>query len=385
LIGWFLVALIVVVAVEGFAYAAYRIVVLPRAGFLVYTPPESIDSAMYTDYLDRRDALLGWPIEPVPPEYDLAGSRVVPSFPQPGGDCVSLYGDSFVYAAEVDAASAWGNLMAKQLGCRVGNFGVGGYGTDQAFLRFERNAADVAPVTILGIYPHNVMRNVNQYRFFLTGGKTFGFKPRFILEKGILQLVPIPSVPADELDQLYRDPGKYLRHEAFLPDSPYGPIRASFPFTISLIRLTTKERIRNGLRGRPSWEAFWQPEHPTASLEVTTGIVSKFERVCKEREKRCLVLLFPTPSSYEWYAESGDVVTRFLIDELEKRSIPVLDLTVPLAGRLAGGNFCDLLTRAETCIGHFNAEGNRLVAQAVLDYFNSNHWLQPVVRRSTAR
>ena len=62
LIGWFLVALIVVVAVEGFAYAAYRIVVLPRAGFLVYTPPESIDSAMYTDYLDRRDALLGWPI-----------------------------------------------------------------------------------------------------------------------------------------------------------------------------------------------------------------------------------------------------------------------------------------------------------------------------------
>ena len=48
---------------------------------------------------------------------------------------------------------------------------------------------------------HNAMRNVNQYRFLLTGRETLGFKPRFVLEQGNLRIVPIPFVPVGEMDR----------------------------------------------------------------------------------------------------------------------------------------------------------------------------------------
>jgi hypothetical protein len=48
----------------------------------------------------------------------------------------------------------------------VSDYGVSGYGADQAYLRFRR-VPDEAPVVILGIFGEGVIRNVNQYRGFL--------------------------------------------------------------------------------------------------------------------------------------------------------------------------------------------------------------------------
>jgi hypothetical protein len=75
-----------------------------------------------------------------------------------------MYGDSFVFGSAVDDEHSWGNQIAKRLSCRVQNFGVPGYGTDQAYLRFLHNDADQAPQVILNILFENVARNVNQNR-----------------------------------------------------------------------------------------------------------------------------------------------------------------------------------------------------------------------------
>ncbi len=90
--------------------------------------------------------------DPQADRYDSSGARPSPAFPVVGNECLSLYGDSFVYANEVDDASAWGNVLTELVRCRVGNFGVGGYGIDQAYLRFSRNTGDGASLTMLGIY-----------------------------------------------------------------------------------------------------------------------------------------------------------------------------------------------------------------------------------------
>jgi hypothetical protein len=80
--------------------------------------------------------------------------------------------------------------LAARLNCRVGNFGVGGYGTDQALLRFMHNPSDPSSVAVLGIFADNIQRNVNRVRYFLVGGDPLLIKPRFVLDDdGTLRLV----------------------------------------------------------------------------------------------------------------------------------------------------------------------------------------------------
>ena len=116
---------------------------------LFYTPPKTTPEE-YEHYLSVRDGVLGWPSPLTTIEnLDSSGARVSPAFPAPGSECVSLYGDSFTFGSEVNDEQAWGNVLARNLGCRVANFGVGGYGTDQAVMRFTENTKDSSSIAVL--------------------------------------------------------------------------------------------------------------------------------------------------------------------------------------------------------------------------------------------
>ena len=87
-------------------------------------------------------------------DVDETGSRIIPAYPDPNRfpACVSLYGDSVTWAAEVDNEHAWSNVLSLLLGCRVANYGGGGYGADQAYLRFKLNSRDKSKVVIIRDY-----------------------------------------------------------------------------------------------------------------------------------------------------------------------------------------------------------------------------------------
>jgi hypothetical protein len=54
-----------------------------------------------------------------------------------------------------------------------------------------------------------------------------------------------------------------------------------------------------------------------------------------------------------------------LIDRLTERGTPVVDLSLAMPKRLAGRSPCELAAQVRACTGHFNAEGNALVAEIV--------------------
>lgn len=98
--------------------------------------------------MDTRHRVLGWSSEYMKEHlFDATGSRPIPAYPEFGAACVSLYGDSFTFGMGVDDAHAWGNLLSKQLNCRVANYGVAGSGLGQALLHFESNDGDEAPTS----------------------------------------------------------------------------------------------------------------------------------------------------------------------------------------------------------------------------------------------
>lgn len=369
ILSWSGLVLIVFIFFEVSSYIVYSFVLQPGAKFLVYEAPNPLKETRYERYLQERHEVIGWP-----QKKELFTSRPTPSFPVAGNEKISLYGDSFVFGLEVGDAEAWGNILSDKLKFRIANFGVSGYGTDQAYLRFKLNKGDSAETTILGILPQNVLRNVNQYRFCLTGEELYGFKPRFILEDGALVQIPIPTIPFEELPTLYREPAQYLKHETFLPDSEYGPARMSFPFSFALSRLVMRERILNWITDKPSWQSFLQPGHESQSMELTSAIAAAFKKECDRRNKKFALIIFPTVSSYKWYSETGSLITQSFIHDLQQKGIRVLDLTKGFKEKLKDRNYCEVLTRTEICKGHFNEEGNRIVAEIMFDFLQAEDW-----------
>jgi hypothetical protein len=367
------------------AYVTIQFILRPRAPEFFYQSP-SISVAEYERYMQVRNPLLGWPARKADDNgVELIESRPVPAYPTSGNECVSLYGDSFTYGDEVADSDAWSNVLSSRLKCRVANYGVGGYGTDQAYLRFVNNTHDLARVVILGIFPDNVLRNVNRYRYFLDARTVFSLKPRFVLEGDRLRFLQMPVWNKEEFLVATKSPENAFKDEAFLPDSEYGPVSLSFPYSWKMVKLLLSDRVRSAILGRTSWETFYRDDHPTQALRITSAIADLFVRASQRRGKTPLVVIYPTARSFRLFKETGTVVTRPLVENLEGRRIPSLDLHAGFGKRVEKQAFCDLLTQPAQCAGHFNAQGNAMVSDIVYEHLARTNLLEMAPTVSSGR
>jgi hypothetical protein len=353
-----LLVAIVVVILEGIGFVTSKLLV--RAGVMYRTLPV----AHYASYLAERDPVLGWPSpgKRGQGEVDRSGSRLVPAFPDPAlKSCVAVFGDSYTWGDEVGPADAYPNVLAKDIGCRVSNFGVGGYGTDQALLRYEQLEPE-APVVVLGHFSDNIIRNVNQERGFLTN-EPFGLKPRFVDRDGTLDLIPLPSLTEEQYARVGQDAATLLPFDYFKPGGQAGVVARGFPYLLSAIRAFGHYRIRARLHGEPSYAAFYRPEHPSGALQVTTEIAERFVATAKSRGQAPLVVLIPDIKDLQSFRAHGTVAYQPLVDSLTKAGVPVVSAAAPLDAYLAGRPPCDLYFRCSS--SHFRPEGYRELAHVV--------------------
>jgi hypothetical protein len=364
---------VLLVLAELITWGAFALGLGQSLRSVLYDPDVDAAVAAYDRYLRRRDPLLGWPNPGLfgRKRLDASGARRLPAFPEPGGACVSVYGDSFAFGDELGAKASWANQLARTLGCRVANYGVNGYGTDQAYLRFRQMADDEAPVTILLIYPQNIMRSVNQFRALITGSGTFlSFKPRFLASPdGDLTLVPLPTPPKAQLPSLLADPGRYLEHEYFAPGARAGPVPVGFPYLRTLWRLMWNDQVHDGVEalvtGRPFWADYFEPDHPSRGAEVMEAILRHFWAEARERGMQPLIMMLPTPSAIDYFERTGAWAYEPIITRLAPEGIEVLNLGPPFHAALDGEPFVDLTTRHRSGGGHFNARGAKLHAAIV--------------------
>jgi hypothetical protein len=365
--------IIIVIMVAGFAefmaYVKSRHLVKYSIGF---TPLDITES--YESYSGRHHPRLGW--LPSPANLDVEGSLPIPAFPDPtrNRDYVSLYGESFTQGAGVDPEHAWSNVLSLLLNRRVANFGVSGFGTDQAYLRFLDNREDPADIVILGFLSENVIRNVNQLRNMISTPTSCFIKPRFILdEREQLTLVPIPSLTKREYSTLRENPGAVLPHEYFLPGGISGYQRMQFPYTWGIIK-AFPIIYRTLLLHRPTFFDFYQPGHPSKAVDVTVGIMEEFSREARKRGKQPLILIIPTHFDILEYRHSGKWVYQPLIDLLTKKNLAFIDAGPRLSQYLADAGVETLYSPATQ--NHLNGKGNEVLARIVYDYL-SQHKLQP--------
>jgi hypothetical protein len=281
--------------------------------------------------------------------------------------CVSLYGDSFTEGFGVNPVNSWSFLLSQSLHCRVANFGVSGFGTDQAYLKFSDNQRDQAKVVILGFLSENVTRNVNQLRNLISNTGTYQPKPRFILdEHGQLNLVPIPpQLTKEQYETIKNHPELFFHHEFFLPGGPSGCRQVAFPYTWGILKAFPLI-FKNVVLHQGVYYDLYRSGHPSQAVEVTCAILEAFCREAKQRGKKPLVLVIPTHVDLAYFRRLGAWIYQPVTGYLSQKGLDFIDMG-PKFIQFLGEAGLDTLYSPETQY-HLNQKGNAVLAQAVYDY-----------------
>ena len=282
------------------------------------------------------------------------GAREYEARPAPGVLRLACFGESFTFGSEVGDEHSWpARLEALDPGIEALNLGVAGYGTDQALLLFRRTGPLGARVVVVGLLLENLCRNVSRFRSFYvpqTGHPVV--KPRFVLRRGELELLPIPYA---DLAQVYEaalsgDLAQRMGERDYWAGE--APVVGFSGIARALASRSARRRRNHSL----------QLLHPGEPYELTLALLETFRREALESgAERFLVLVFPTADDIRylvregakpWYSALGRDLAARDVEHLDFIPI-VLESAAPTDLYLPGG--------------HFTPEGNELVARQVLD------------------
>jgi hypothetical protein len=290
----------------------------------------------------------------------IRSSREHGLLPQPGTVRAAVFGDSFSHADDVHNDFTWANVWEQgDPRLEVLNFGVPGYGTDQAFLHYQRDGKKYSPdIAILGVMSENLNRNLNTFIPFYRHDSWPNSKPRYKLDRdGSLQLhenayrehsdyqAIIDNLPAEieaqgAHDWWYRakfKPG-ILDNSALYRILHYGYILIRYPWLLD----------EKGLYNRKS-------EH----YRVLLAIIQKFADEARNNGSVPVVVIFPTFEVLTVHRTTGVFMYSPLLADLDTRSIQYVDLLKGFRKHGDDLHGFDLIPR------HFSIEGNRMAAQYI--------------------
>ncbi|MBN1885686.1 MAG: SGNH/GDSL hydrolase family protein [Candidatus Krumholzibacteriota bacterium] len=316
-------------------------------------------------FAERFDPDLGWDTR-----FDTPmGER--PRTTDYGSPLVATFGDSYTYCSDVEHNETWQTALAARLERDVYNFGVPGFGTDQAYLKYLRVRQEFrTPVVVLGIITENINRVVCVYRPFyfpLTGIRLP--KPRFVLEEGELQLVRNPLGEPGDIARLtdedfVRSLGK--RDEWYNRDR--HPV-FGFPYAKILFNRRIWREATGGRKASPPddvaprpWENLWKQEAHTALM---FAIIDAFVAAAAADGATPVVLVLPMQDQvFEIFCTGkmpADVAA--VVSHCDGRGYHCIN-TIPAMAASVG--------RMEEIPGlytvHVSPRGNRIIADSIHEY-----------------
>ena len=331
--------------------------------------------------------------------YEPAGHRKLVNYAdQP---CrINTYGDSFTQCQQVSDGESWQEILAAHLGEPIRNFGSGGYGVNQSYLRARRMEASecAAPYVILNIYNDDHVRNLDASRWVRTTWKELPLDP-----DGPRQMhgLPCRHVRYDlQADAFAWQPG-FCANDADLlrlchPDHFYETLKND-----SIVRLFTLEQggevdvldDLQALAERFNVDAVLQDPVRRAgdalrirmayALESTFFILDEMQAWLRAADKQLMILLSYGEDLARLAMQNQPRFDQPLLDHLEARGIPYVDtLTSHVEDfKRFRGSLDDTLARyyghaaGAAVFGHYNPKGNHFFAFAVKNRLVD--WLDP--------
>jgi len=317
--------------------------------------------------------ILGW--EPRPDtarryrinRQGLRGDQDYAAEPDPRRVRIVTFGDSFTFGAQVPRAFTFQEqMMELEPVVEVLNFGVPGYGLDQAFLRYQESGVGFrSHIVFIGFLSENIHRVVNVFRpFYFRKTRLPLTKPRFLIRFGRLVVAENPLPELSDYRELLEDPEPALRrigaHDYFF----HRKMRASrgdFLPSVRLVRLAAQELFP---REDILKDGYYNTEGE--AYRVTAAIIDAFYAMVAEKGSVPVVVIFPDREDIYRYRENGTREYQPLLEHLRARGYRHLDLmeAFDTFGR-------DHAVRELTRI-HYTGFGNRCVARYMVDYLRAH-------------
>jgi len=241
----------------------------------------------------------------------------------------------------------------------VANYGVGGYGTDQALLRYKKKLDEGlrSTIAILGIHEENFNRVINRFRpFYKTyTGLKLGFKPRAYLDQSG-KLSFIPSV----LDKEVWDRRQLIeliessRENDFW--ASYRP-RKQFPFSANIMRAVYLN-ICESNPTIPTCDYSKEPDWDSPRVRsIMKALIKEFVATSNNYNIRPVILFlsFGKPRPYSSFVAE-------LRKEYHTQAIDVIDI--------ANADFDLTKVRIKPDEGHASPYGNEVVAKHIAKVFS---------------
>ena len=330
-----------------------------------------------TSYL-RFDPVLGWVNAPAVALPDAGGAiyqtngaairaeREYSIEPPPGVRRLAAFGDSFTHCDEVSNADCWTAVLERAWeGSEVLNFGVPGYGPDQAWLRYRREGRPYQPCGVLvGYMIENVNRVVNRFRPFYAPESGIALsKPRFILQGNDLRLLPNPAVTPELLDD-----ARWVEANLGPNDAWYFPgMFVANPLDVSqVVRVARSAAYRRTREAEDNKSEDYNPlsrkyREDQEGFQVAGRVLIEFAREVRQDGATPVVVVFSGRRDVVTARRGGDKVYQLLLDWLAREGIPTFDAVDRLAREANRSGVDTLIARG----GHYNKAGNQVAGSAL--------------------
>jgi GDSL-like Lipase/Acylhydrolase family len=312
-------------------------------------------------YLDYHREL-GWALRPGGERRPLyhanaegfRAEREYPAQPPAGTVRVAAFGDSFTHGDEVPFRETWAARLERH-GLEVLNFGVGGYGLDQALLRYRMEGKRYHPrIVLIGYMSEDLERSVNVYRPFSHPGSQAPLaKPRFRLDHDTLVLVPNPVPTAAgyrrlldsstvALARLGADDYFYRTQEHASAWDVLGAVRLG-KLALRVLRQADGPIVRGTYN--PRSEAF----------RVTVATFAAFVREVRADGAKPMIVIFPTRFDIQRYWRNRTRSYDALRTVLDSAGLPYVDMVEAFEA-------CRHLEPSVLAPHHYSTLGNARVA-----------------------
>ena len=269
-------------------------------------------------------------------------------------------GDSFTHGDAVIAEQSWPFLLSKFTGKSVVNLGVGGYGTDQAVMRYEDSSIKSKTV-LLGLIAGDLERSTSLVYNFASGG--LKSKPIYEFHQSGSKRFNAPAKHGDDLRKEY----------ALGAESKFFS-RAVHSWDPRMLRrsLLDFSYVFRLVKSAPVWiesknaRSIYTTDD--SRLEYSINIISHLNETALARGADLRVVLLGSLYSFSEKNESRDNWDLFKT-KLDESGIGWIDTTDQLFN-LYESNPDDVVTKVDGL--HYTPEANSLVARIIAESFPSS-------------
>lgn len=342
---------------------------------------DRLETYRKTGVLERHHPILGWTnlrgqtSQDQMYVFNSAGIRSHREFSTAPDDQtlrIAAFGDSFTLGAGVQNQDTWEEQVSRSgKDIEVLNFGVGGYGFDQAYLRYlHEGKAYHADLVILGMMSENVFRHVNVFRPFYNTAYSNNLltKPRFVLNADdlVLQENPLQTFEdlqrfLDEDEKVLAQFGRYDYHYQkryrkgpfdFLPSVRLGKI------LLQSVRDTMGDRVLTA-------DGFYNTQ--SEAFRVTDKIFDEFYRAALVNHSLPVIVIYPDRRDFRGFARKQTTRYEPLLERFRSKGYRFIDLMLAF---IKADPTLNVRTLSVDNWGHYSPSANRIVAESLMKYLH---------------